>query len=130
MAVRDILFYPENEIALREKREYIQKVNRHARRLINDLKDTLNEHQEGIGLPEIRFHDLRHTAASLMLNHGVPVIFVSRRLGHSRPSITLDVYGHLISSMQDEVAGLMDDIVTPLVVAGCTRTAHKRWEMV
>ena len=75
------------------------------------------------GLPEIRFHDLRHTAASLMLNHGVPVIIVSRRLGHSRPSITLDVYGHLISSMQDEVAGLMDDIVTPLEVAGCTRTA-------
>lgn len=51
MAVRDILFYPENEIALREKSEYIQKVNRHVRRLINDLKDTLNELQEGIGLP-------------------------------------------------------------------------------
>jgi integrase len=45
------------------------------------------------GLPKIRFHDLRHTAASLMLNHGIPVLIVSKRLGHSKPSITLDVYG-------------------------------------
>jgi hypothetical protein len=49
------------------------------------------------GLPKIRFHDLRHTAASLMLNHGIPVLIVSKRLGHSKPSITLDVYGHLLS---------------------------------
>ena len=52
----------------------------------------------------IRFHDLRHTAASLMLNHGIPVIVVSRRLGHAKPSITLDVYGQLIPSMQAEAA--------------------------
>jgi integrase len=37
------------------------------------------------GLPNIRFHDLRHTAASLMLNHGIPVLIVSKRLGHSKP---------------------------------------------
>ena len=62
-------------------------------------------------LPGIRFHDLRHTAASLMLNYSIPVIIVSRRLGHSKPSITLDVYGHLIPSKQEEAAELMDDIV-------------------
>ena len=62
------------------------------------------------GLPEIRFHDLRHTAATLMLNQGVPVLVVSRRLGHAKPSTTLDVYGHLIASMQTEVAELMDTI--------------------
>jgi integrase len=55
-------------------------------------------------MPEIRSHDLRHTAASLMLNLGIPVIIVSRRLGHSRPSITLDIYGHLMPAMQEEVA--------------------------
>ena len=64
------------------------------------------------GLPNIRFHDLRHTAASLMLNYGVPVIVVSRRLGHARPSMTLDVYGHLIPSMQEEVAEVMDTLIT------------------
>lgn len=68
------------------------------------------------GLPEIRFHDLRHTAASLMLNNGVPVIVVSKRLGHSQASITLDVYGHLIPNMQKQVADLMDEITTPIEI--------------
>ena len=68
------------------------------------------------GLPEIRFHDLRHTAATLMLNHGIPVIVVSRRLGHARPSITLDVYGHLIPDKQKEVALLMDQLLTPIQI--------------
>ncbi len=64
-----------------------------------------------VGLPKFRFHDLRHTSASLMLNNGVDVLVASRRLGHSRPSITLDVYGHLLSSMQDSVASKMDELV-------------------
>jgi integrase len=67
-------------------------------------------------LPEIRFHDLRHTAASLMLNNGIPVIVVSRRLGHARPSITLDVYGHLIPSKQQEAVEKMDELLTPISV--------------
>lgn len=61
-------------------------------------------------LPEIRFHDLRQTAVFLMFNNGVDVLVVSRRLGHSKPSITLDVYGHLTSSTQQKVAGLMDNL--------------------
>jgi len=68
------------------------------------------------GLPEIRFHDLRHTAASLMLNHGVPAIIVSRRLGHSRVSITLDTYGHLIPELQGEAAELLDELITPIPI--------------
>ena len=68
------------------------------------------------GLPKIRFHDLRHTAASLMLNHGVPVIVVSKRLGHSQPSTTLDVYGHLYHEMQNDAAKIMDELVTPIPV--------------
>lgn len=68
------------------------------------------------GLPPFRFHDLRHTSASLMLNHDVPVIIVSRRLGHARASITSDVYGHLMPNMQDEAAEMIDDLVTPTEV--------------
>lgn len=82
----------------------------HPRNLLRDFKNLLRE----AGLPVIRFHDLRHTAASLMLNHGIPVIVVSRRLGHAKPSITLDVYGHLIPSMQTEAAEKMDELVTPV----------------
>jgi integrase len=69
-----------------------------------------------IGLPEIRFHDLRHTAASLMLNQGIPTIVVSKRLGHSKPSITLDIYGHLIPSKQHEAALIMDELLSPIEV--------------
>jgi integrase len=68
------------------------------------------------GLPDIRFHDLRHTAASLMLNHGVPVIVVSHRLGHTKVSITLDIYGHLLPEMQNEAAEMIDEIISPVEV--------------
>jgi integrase len=68
------------------------------------------------GLPRIRFHDLRHTAASLILNHGVPVIVVSKILGHSKPSVTVDIYGHLYNEMQDQAAQIMDDLVTPVPI--------------
>jgi integrase len=81
---------------------------------------------ENAGLPRIRFHDLRHTAASIMLNHGVPVIVVSRRLGHAKPSITLDIYGHLMANAQQEAAQLMDEIVTPIeLLTNGTRMAHE-----
>jgi integrase len=71
---------------------------------------------EVAGLRKIRFHGLRHTAASLMLNHGIPALVVSKILGHSKPSTTLDIYGHLIPFMQDGVANLMDELVTPVPV--------------
>ncbi len=84
------------------------------------------------GLPSIRFHDLRHTAASLMLNHGIPVLIVSKRLGHAKPSITLEIYSHLIPSMQEQVAQLMDDVVTPIeleqVAPCCTTQYQNNWD--
>jgi len=80
--------------------------------LLRDFKKQLKRS----GVKEIRFHDLRHTAASLMLNYGVPVLVVSKILGHSKVSTTLDIYGHLISVMQEEAARIMDEIVTPIPV--------------
>ena len=71
---------------------------------------------EKTGVQKIRFHDLRHTAASLMLNNGVPPIVVSKILGHAKPSTTLDVYGHLYTEMQTEAAMVMDKLVTPIQV--------------
>jgi integrase len=55
---------------------------------------------------------LRHTAASLMLNNGVDVLVASQRLGHAQPSITLDVYGHLMPSIQNEAAEIIDDLLS------------------
>ncbi len=53
-------------------------------------------------LRRIRFHDLRHTHATWLLTSGTPLKVVQERLGHAKPSITLDVYGHLLAGMQDE----------------------------
>ena len=59
-------------------------------------------------LPMIRFHDLRHTAATLMLIAGVNPKVVSEMLGHSGVAITLDRYSHVIPTMQEEAARRMD----------------------
>lgn len=59
------------------------------------------------GLPQIRFHDLRHTAATLMLADGVPLVTVSKVLGHSSPSITGSIYAHALHESKSEaIAGL------------------------
>jgi integrase len=103
----------------------------HQRNLLRAFKSLLKE----AGLPPIRFHDLRHTAASLMLNHDVPVIIVSRRLGHARASITMDIYAHLLPGKQAEAAELIDELVIPTEIRlddsafvsqlGCTRLHTK-----
>jgi integrase len=61
------------------------------------------------GLPRtLRFHDLRHTCATLLLRQGVHVKFVSELLGHASIQITLDTYSHVLPDMGDAAAGAMD----------------------
>jgi Phage integrase family len=50
--------------------------------------------------PSLRFHDLRHTFASLVIASGGNVVFVSRQLGHASPDITLRVYVHLFDAAE------------------------------
>jgi integrase len=61
------------------------------------------------GLSDIRFHDLRHTCATLLLTEGVHPKIVSEVLGHSSVSITLDVYSHVIPGLGDAAASAMED---------------------
>jgi integrase len=61
-------------------------------------------------LPSIRFHDLRHAHASLMLIQGVHPKIVSERLGHASIGITLDTYSHVLPSMQSEAARAFDQL--------------------
>ena len=61
------------------------------------------------GLPDIRFHDLRHTCATLLLGKGVHAKFVQELLGHATISITLDTYSHVLPGMGDAAAGAMDE---------------------
>jgi integrase len=63
------------------------------------------------GLPHIRFHDLRHTNATLMLKQNIPAKVASERLGHSTVSITLDLYSHVLREMQEEAAKKIDNVI-------------------
>jgi integrase len=51
----------------------------------------------------VRFHALRHTFASMMIKAGVDVLSLSRRLGHGKPSLTLDVYCHLFGNDEGKI---------------------------
>jgi len=65
---------------------------------------------EKAGLPRIRFHDLRHTAATLLLQQGVHAKIVQDLLGHSQISLTLDTYSHVLPGMKREAAKQMDTL--------------------
>src|SRR5215212_1984825 len=64
---------------------------------------------EKAGLPTIRFHDLRHTCATLLLSRNVNPKIVSEMLGHATVSITLDTYSHVLPNMQDGAARALED---------------------
>ncbi len=66
------------------------------------------------GLPHIRFHDLRHTHASLLVAAGIPVKVVSERLGHAHPSFTIHTYQHLLPGMSAEAAHRFADLIKPV----------------
>jgi integrase len=61
------------------------------------------------GLQEIRFHDLRHTCATLLLGRGVHPKLVQELLGHATIAMTLDTYSHYLPSMGNQAAGAMGD---------------------
>jgi integrase len=60
-------------------------------------------------LPEIRFHDLRHTCATLLLPENVNPKVVSEMLGHASIAITLDTYSHVLPNMQESAAKAMEN---------------------
>ena len=65
------------------------------------------------GLPGVRFHDLRHTFASLMLLAGVHPKIVSEMLGHSSVAFTLDVYSHVVDGLQKTAVKRLDEVLKP-----------------
>ena len=62
------------------------------------------------GLPQIRFHDLRHTCATLLLSRNVHPKYVQELLGHATVAITLDTYSHVIPGMGNHTARAMEDV--------------------
>lgn len=75
------------------------------------------------GVPRIRFHDLRHTAASLMIRQGIPAKVVSDRLGHADVAFTLSVYTHLSEDQRRSAALSMDQLLAAAPEAQTSDTA-------
>ena len=63
------------------------------------------------GLNSIRFHDLRHTFASLMLLRGAKPKVIGEAPGHLSVGFTLDVYSHIIDGMQSDAMALLDEVL-------------------
>jgi integrase len=64
---------------------------------------------EKAGLPSIRFHDLRHSVATLLLARGVHPKVVQEILGHSQIGITMDIYSHVLPIMHQEAMGKLNE---------------------
>lgn len=56
------------------------------------------------GIPRVRFHDLRHTSATLLLTQGIATKVVSERLGHATTALTTETYQHIIAGMDEDAA--------------------------
>jgi len=82
-----------------------RNLNRH---FMNKMKEA--------GLPHIRFHDLRHTVASILLEKNIHPKIVSELLGHSSVNLTLNTYSHIINPLNRQAADALDDVIsTPKV---------------
>lgn len=95
-------YNPDNLISCRKDGSYLSTsvLNNQFRKLL-----------AAYGLPHIRFHDLRHTYATLLLKHNIPAKIASERLGHSNIGTTLNLYSHVNTEMQSEAAIALDSIL-------------------
>lgn len=75
-------------------------VNRHYKKALKDA-----------GIPQVRFHDLRHTYASLLLSQGENIKYIQTQLGHSSPTVTLNVYAHLMKGENQEAACRLENAI-------------------
>jgi integrase len=97
---------PKNELDLifpngeGKPMNYSNMVNRHFKPAI-----------EAAQVPDIRFHDLRHTYASLMIEQGENLKYIQTQLGHSSPTVTLNVYAHLMNPTNQEAACRLEEAV-------------------
>ena len=76
------------------------------------------------GLAPLRFHDLRHTYAALMVAAGSHPKLLQAQMGHASITVTLDLFGHLYPEMAAPIAAALDRLVHPDGPEGASRYAH------
>ena len=78
----------------------------------DSVNNMLKRVLERAGIPKVRFHDLRHTFATIALQNGVDIKTVSGMLGHFSAGFTLDTYAHVTTSAQKEAAQTMVNVLS------------------
>ena len=86
--------------------------------LTTNIEKTWKRILKKAGIPYRKFHCLRHTHASMLLAAGVPILEVAKRLGHSRPSHTLNLYGHAIPGYDSQMPSLVEKVFN---IENCNR---------
>ncbi|WP_121609149.1 tyrosine-type recombinase/integrase [Mesobacillus foraminis] len=76
----------------------------------SELTRAFKESLRAANLKEVRFHDLRHSHATILFEKGTPAKVVSERLGHSKIFITLDTYTHLTESLENQAVSVLDEL--------------------
>lgn len=79
----------------------------------HDILDEFKRLLKRAGLPDVRFHDLRHGAATTLLGMGIHPKIVQERLGHHDIGTTMDIYSHVLPTMQEGVMKQLDDLFHP-----------------
>ncbi len=74
------------------------------------FRDDMKRYHKKAGVKRIRLHDLRHSHASLLINAGVNPLAISKRLGHAKVDMTLNIYSHLYPSYDEKLMNILDDI--------------------
>ena len=78
------------------------------------------------GIREIRFHDLRHTFGSQLIQKGAPLVYVRDQMGHSSIRVTADTYAHLMPGANVDVIDRLDSITSPQLSATYTQPGKDR----
>ena len=102
--------FEENFVFIRTEngeRMNVQTPSAKFRKILVAYNKSVDEEER---LPMIRLHDLRHTNASHLIAHGTDFETVAKRLGHSKASFTLDVYGHALESMDDKASDTLEEL--------------------
>jgi integrase len=72
----------------------------------------MGDDANSLGFDELTFHALRHTHASQLIDAGIDIVTISRRLGYASPTVTLAIYAHLFRKRDDKVAKAINDALT------------------
>lgn len=78
------------------------------------------------GLDKIRFHDLRHTYACMLITQNVPIKYIQQQLGHNSIQVTLDTYGHVMPNVHDQAVKVLDKILGYVEIKRIRRKRTKR----